>query len=251
MATQSTATWDFAEPIKSAVASLISARSLSDTVYVSLPLIFPGGTIVTVRIDPAPGGFRVSDSGFAYRELEEIGAERSFAKTADKIIEIQNVLRNKRAIYADVSAEQIERAICDVSTAAWRVVDQIYSRLSEEDVEELEEHLQERLEAIFGALNVRKEPKLIGVSSTQWPMTATVKQGPKITVFQVVGDHANSIYRTSAAFRDLTLLDHPPSLVAVVRDKAALGPKQSFLTQAGGKVIQEDQPDATFLKVAA
>jgi hypothetical protein len=240
-----------ADPIKSAIESLVSARSVDGSVFVSVPLIFPSGTVVTVRIDPAPGGFRVSDNGFAYREIEAIGAERSFAKTVDKIVKAEDITRNKRVIYVDVPNEQIERAIFDVSAASWRVVDRIYSFLNEEDVTEMIEHLQGRLETLFGAQNVENQPTLVGASTISWPVTATVKHEPKITVFHVVSNHSSSVFRASAAFRDLSLLDHPPSLIAVVRNKPELGPKQSLLTQARGKVIQEDQPDDVYRRVAA
>jgi hypothetical protein len=96
---------------------------------------------------------------------------------------------------------------------AWKVVDRIYANLVEPDVSDLEERIQARLERLFGAPSVEKEPSLIGVSSTPWPMTAVVRAHGKITVFQAVGSHANSIYRTSAAFRDLALLDRAPRAV--------------------------------------
>ena len=237
--------------VRNAVGALVSTRSFGDTVYVSLPLFFPSGTPVTVRVDRAEIGFRVSDNGFAYRELEDVGADRSFWGTADALIFEEGLERGKRTIFVEVFAENLERAICDVGAIAWKIVDRVYSNLVEPDVSDLEERIQSRLERLFGSQSVEIEPSIAGVSSTRWPMTAAVKRRGRVTVFQAVGNHANSIYRTSAAFRDLALLERSPSLIAVVRNKAELGAKQSFLTQAGGKIIQDDQPDETILRLAA
>src|SRR3546814_11423671 len=50
--------------------------------YINMPLLYPDGSCVTLRIDRLSDRFRVSDNGFAYREIEDLGAERSFAGTA-------------------------------------------------------------------------------------------------------------------------------------------------------------------------
>jgi hypothetical protein len=65
-----------------------------------------------------------------------------------------------------------------------------------------------------------------------------------------VGAHANSVYRTSAAFHDLAELPSPPRLVAVVKDKHALGPKLMLLSQAG-RVIESGQSDDVYQRAAA
>ena len=65
-----------------------------------------------------PVGFRVSDAGFTYRELEAIGAERSFPRVAKAAAERESVAKNRRVIFVDVSAEDLTRAICDVAAAS-------------------------------------------------------------------------------------------------------------------------------------
>ena len=64
-------------------------------------------------------------------------------------------------------------------------------------------------------------------------------------VFQAVGDHANSVYRATAAFHDIASLPDAPTLVSVVRSKAEMGPKLSLLAQAS-RVIEEGQPDQVY-----
>ena len=75
-----------APAIEIAVASLVSAEHWADSSFVRLPLVYPGGSLVTVKIDPLGANrYRVSDAGFGFREIEEIGAQRSYARVAGSV----------------------------------------------------------------------------------------------------------------------------------------------------------------------
>ncbi len=228
----------------------MTVRNWGASNYVTLPLAYPSGTLVTVKIDPVPNGLRVSDNGVAYREVESIGAQRSFARRAPIIAEEASLETNRRAIFADIPPEQLTAAIIDVAAASKLIADQIYSRVSESEEAEISGHLHERLIAIFGASHFVADAKLKGSSTNEWEMSAVVHLPNREVVFQAVSGHANSVFRTSTAFHDLGALMKPPTLVAVVRNKQALGPKYSMLAQAG-RVIEDSQPDDVFLKAAA
>ncbi len=249
MASRAQINSSFANAVDMAVAELLRVRKWGDTTYINLPLIFPGGSFATVRVNPAPGGFYVDDGGFAYRELESVGAERSFGRTAAKIAEDKELEVSRRSIVAHASPEELACAICDVAMASWEVADKVYSRLSEGEAE-IEDYLRERLVSIFGATKVDDAHKIVGSSTNEWEVSAIAHIDGGLAVFQAVGNHANSIYRTSAAFHDLAELPSPPRLVAVVKDKKALGPKLIILSQAG-RVIQSDQPDDDYWRAAA
>jgi hypothetical protein len=90
----------------------------------------------------------------------------------------------------------------------------------------------------------------VGSSTTEWKFSAILHVEGKMAIFQAVGDHANSIYRVSAAFHDLMQHPEPPTLISVVRNRAGLGAKFGILAQAG-RVIEEDQSDAVFFRAAA
>src|SRR3546814_17256881 len=68
--------------IESVVKLLVEFRQVGASSYINMPLLYPDGSCVTLRIDRLSDRFRVSDNGFAYREIEDLGAERSFAGTA-------------------------------------------------------------------------------------------------------------------------------------------------------------------------
>ena len=236
--------------MKAAVTDLVRVRSRGDSTYVSLPLIGPDGSSVTVRITPAESGFRVDDAGFAYHDLERVGAERSFGRTASSIAEIYGLEVTKRSFIAQVSADELFRAICDVGMASWSTIDRVYERINSQDEAEIEEYLRPRLEGIFGASKVEVSNTITGSSANEWPVSAIVRIDGHIAVFQAVGEHANSVYRTSTAFHDLAALPKPPTLISVVKDKNKMGKKLSILAQAG-RIIQGDQPDNAYIKAAA
>jgi len=236
--------------VDAAVRDLVRVRQWGDTVFVNLPLIFPGGSEATVRVTPAPGGFRVDDGGFAYRELESIGAERSFHNAAGKIGQREGIEVTRRAFVLRAEPEELARAICDVAMASYTVTDQVYRKAAEREEGEIEDYLRERLSVIFGAAHVEEAHHIKGSSTLDWDVSAIVHVNSHAAVFQAVGNHANSIYRASSAFRDLAELPNPPRLIAVVKDKQTLGPKLALLSQSG-RVIQSDQTDDAYMRAAA
>lgn len=232
------------------VHDLLNVRHWGDSSFVNLPIAYASGTFVTVKLDRVRKGVRVSDGGFAYRELESLGAERSFHRTAASAAESEGLSVSARSIFVDVPRECLVRAICDVSIATWSVVDNVYARVTEQEEYDIENMLCERLVAVFGDRHVSAAPKIVGSSSSEWKMSAVVDADDHKAVFHAVGDHANSVYRTKAAFHDLGALDDPPILVAVVHDCKALGPKLGLLAQAG-RVIEGGQPDDVYRRAAA
>ena len=217
-----------------------------------MPMYYPSGSPVTVQIARSSNDtFLVSDFGFAFRELESFGRERSFARTAEAIIADNEVSRDRRCIFVrDLELDDLSRGIADVASASWQIVDQVYARNKEDDEEEIKDYLTDRLVEIFGIPHVSTDVVLSGASTAPWEMTALVTTDDKRVAFQAVSAHQNSVYRTNAAFDDLAALDDPPLLVAVVHSKASLGPKLTLLARQSF-VIEAGQPDADYVRAAA
>ena len=173
---------------------LVSAQHWQDASFINLPLVYPSGSLVSVRLSPSRGGVRVSDAGFAYRELESFGVERSFPKTAASVAEDFDVEVGKRSIFIDVPQEDVERAILDVSAASRTVAERILSNVDDVDVSDLAGTLLTRLEQLFPK-SIEVEPKVIGKSSTEWKMTALAVVDGHSTIFQAVTNYAASVYR--------------------------------------------------------
>ncbi len=192
------------------VAELVRAKRINGSFFVNFPMLYPDGSFVTVRIDQAPGGLRVSDHGFAYREADDVGFARSFKRTANKIAEGTSVSVGDRIIFAIATPDQLHRAICEVAEVSWKVAEFICLRAFDEDEEVLSDELNERLVRVFGEPNVSGETQILGASTTEWNVSSVVNAGGHRAVFQAVSPYANSIYKASTAFRDLAALDTPP-----------------------------------------
>jgi hypothetical protein len=241
---------DLNQAVEKAVEEMLRVRHWGTQSFVSFPIYYPSGSSVTVRVSPAAGGFRVDDGGFAYRELECVGYERSFSSAADKARQSEGLDRDRRCLITHVDSEQLARAMSDVAMASWNVADRVFGKIADQEEKDIEEYLRDRLTVIFGATRLEERQTITGSSTNPWDVSAIVDVDGHEVVFQAVSDHANSVYRTSTAFHDLAALPNAPTLVSVVRDKAIMGRKLTMLSQAG-RVIQSDQADADYWQAAA
>jgi len=236
--------------VETTARELVRVRKWGQVHYINLPITLPSGAFATVRVSPIISGFRVDDGGFAYRELESVGMERSFGRNATKVAQSLDIDHNRRTLTVDVGADELFRAICDIGIASREVAERVFSKLAEQDEAEIEDHLLERLRKIFGGDRLEASQSIVGSSTNPWEVSALLHTESGLAVFQAVGNHANSIYRASTAFHDLSELPNPPIRIAVVKDKAALGAKLNMLAQAG-RVIEDDQPDDVYVRAVA
>ncbi len=250
MASQPTINTPLIDAAEAAARELVRVSHWGDASYINLPVLFPSGSAATVRITKTADGFSVDDCGFSFREVESIGAERSFPKTAAAIAEADCVSVNRRVIFTHVHDAGLVRAICDVGLASWKVADRVFARVVDDDENEVADYLRERLETIFGKARIDETAKIIGSSASEWDVSAILHGEAGSVVFQAVGNHAFSIYRAASAFHDIALLPNAPGRVAVVKDRKAMGTKLNVLAQAG-RVIQGDQSDETYVRAAA
>ncbi len=236
--------------IASAIAPrLVTVRSWGDASFLSLPMVYPSGAFVTVRLTHVSGGVRVSDSGFAYRELESFGVGRSFSRTARSVSQRFDLSVGKRSIFVDVPNEDVERAVLEVGAASRDVAEQIVDRALKEAEADISEILQEKLSRIFPDM-VDFDSKVLGASSTEWEVSALTRVDGHTTVFQAVSNYPVAVYKASTAFHDISALDRPPNLVSVVASKKDMGSNLSLLAQAG-KVIEIDMDDLSLRGLAA
>ncbi|HGG65066.1 MAG TPA: hypothetical protein ENK34_10900 [Rhodobacteraceae bacterium] len=228
---------------------IISVQNWGDASFINMPMAYPSGAFVTVRLSWVEGGLRVSDTGFAYREADSFGAGRSFRKTAQSVAEDLGVSVGKRSIFVDVQRHEIERAVLDVSAASFTVAERIVARASSDASVEVIEALRVKLNHLFHD-RVSYGEKVVGASATEWDVSAVASLNGRKAVFQAVSNYPVAIYKASTAFHDLAALDNPPALVSVVANKQEMGHNLSLLAQAG-RVIEVGQSDDVFLRSVA
>lgn len=227
------------------MAQLVRAQSWGDSVHVSMPMFYPNGTQIAVKVEPCKSGFRVSDGGRTYRELEQVGAERFFARRAASVAEQMDGFIYNRAICADVGEDELAATIAEIAEAISVVATKVMSRLVGKHEAEIADHLFERLKIVFGDGRVERDVNIGGPSTKSWEVDAVVHLDDRDAVFHAVSNHYASVYSTSAMFHDLALKDRAPALTAVVHNKDELGFYYNILAQAGN-VIEEEQADAVY-----
>lgn len=228
---------------------IVSVQNWGDASFINLPMIYPSGAFVTVRLSLIEGGLRVSDSGFAYREADSFGAGRSFRKTAQGVADDLGVKVGKTSIFVDAFRHEIERAVLDVSAASFTVAERIVARASREASVEVFEALKHKLDVVF-ADKVSYNERVTGASATEWDVSAVAKLNGRRAIFQTVSHYPMAIYKASTAFHDLAALDDPPTLISVVANKQELGSNLSLLSQAG-RVIDVSQSEDVFMRSVA
>lgn len=129
---------------------------------------------------------------------------------------------------------------------------------AEKAFEDSRERLYERLVKIFSEAAttstevVSKNVRVIGHSTTEWPI-ATIVRLPGAhtqTIFEPVSKHHNSVAHAAMKFHDIALLGHDaPARVAVVHKKQEFGTYLQVLAQSAN-VIDDAVPDFTIVKLA-
>jgi hypothetical protein len=236
--------------LEKAMAQLVHIQEAGGVAHVRLPVFYPSGASVAVSLERIKRGYRVSDDGFAYREIEMVGVERSFARTARNASERFGVETSPKTIFVITPVDGLATAIADVAAASAWLAQTIVDGIADHHQNKIAEHLYGRLVHIFGQSKVEQKAKIVGASSNDWEVSSLVHLGDRQAVFDVVANHHASVFSTATKFRDLALLSHPPIAVAVVQDKKDMGAYYRILAQAG-HVIQDNEPDSVILRATA
>lgn len=233
-----------------ALRELVYARQSRDDVFVTFPLFYPSGASVTLAISVNKELFKVTDLGLAYHEIDLVGGDKLFSRHAKHVSEKTGVLIAGDLVYSICSIDELSSTISDVAAASHEIARGVIERIKKGQENEIYTNLNRRLRTLFGANKVETEKSLLGFSTNEWHVSALVHLDGREAVFDVVSNHHASVFTCSTKFNDLKLLDTPPKMVAVVRDKAAMGAYYNILAQAGN-VIQDNAADEAIRRAAA
>jgi len=232
-----------------AIAELVVARPWDGGVDITLPIFYPSGSAACLGIERSHGGFTVTDNGLAYREIEQIGGEKFFAKNAKALTEGLLVWHNTREILSDAPLEALSSVMADVAAVSARLAWKVMANVGRKGEAELSDYLFVRLQQVFGAGRVEREVTLTGPSTKKWRADAVVHLEGGDAVFEAVSNNHLSVYPTVAMFHDLALSEVQPVTISVVKNKKAMGSLFNILAQAG-HVIEEAQANEVYQKAA-
>lgn len=238
--------------LESVASQLVAIEHRPDGAFITTPLMFPSGSMAVVRVDVL-GHDRhfVTDMGTGYLEAEMMGTSLIYERNAKPIAEHVDVQFDHHAFsLVDVSRDQLPAAIITIANASQQAVAVTAYKLSEKKIAEDTEFLYARLVKVFTPLQVSRDVPIVGASNTSWHVANIVRYERKLTVFEPVSKHPNSITTATTKFHDLARLEDPPNRVAVVENKERLGTYLGVLAQAAS-VVTRDVPDSTLMRLAA
>lgn len=220
--------------------------------FVKVPILYPSGANVVVRVEGAEDRFFVSDAGFGHQEAEMMGASLIYARHGRSIAENAGVRFDNQAFFIiEASRDQLPGAVVTIANCSHEAVALAAYKLAERKSVDETDRLYDRLVTIFPRKDVVKNADLVGSSTTKWSIAALVKTTaiPRQVIFEPVTKYHASVVNAATKFHDISRLENAPTRVAVVRKKAEFGSWLGLLSQAAN-VVDENVPDSTILKVS-
>jgi hypothetical protein len=239
------------EVAESVARALIKVQSREHVARISLPLLYPGGSMVGVEISRLRDGFLVSDAGGARRQAEFLGGERTFQRIAREIAERFCVRFDKHMIFdLDVDEPQIVSAVVAVGNAAKTAVENTAIHMASIAHADFRAHLWDRLERIYGPKAVPRKPVKYKGSSEQWEFDAAINLQGTLALFEVVTPNANSVNSAVTKFLDVRDLGEKiaPRRIAVLTDMKKT-PRLPILGRTA-RLLPADASDEDYRKAA-
>jgi|SRR5271169_120461 len=249
----------FSELIENVARQLVATEHDLNGSFIRTPLLYPSGSTVVVRVAQSDGRYFVSDFGLGYQESDMHGAAIFYMRHARPIAEAAGVGFDNQAFFImEASREQLPGAVVTIANCSQEATNRAAYALAEKTFEDSKDRLYERLVKVFAKAAgpstkiVTRNVKVIGHSSTEWPIATIVRlPGAQTqTIFEPVTKHHNSVAAASMKFHDIALLGkRAPNRVAVVHNKQEFGTYLQVLSQAAN-VIDEEVADSTFVRLA-
>ncbi len=249
----------FQDFIESAARELVAVEHDRSGTFIRTPLVYPSGALVVVHVHRADDQrFFVSDWGLGFQEAELAGSSNFYTRHANTVASKAGVGFDNQAFFVmEAAREQLTGAVVTIANCSQEAAMRAADSLSEKTFEDSKERLYERLVSVFkqdarvSARVVAKNVKIVGQSSTEWPVATIVRlPGTRPTIFEPVTKHHHSVASASMKFNDIARLGKDaPARVAVVHNKKEFGTLLGVLSQAAS-VVDDDVSDETIHRLA-
>jgi hypothetical protein len=200
--------------------ALVRIAARQESARLSLPLLYPGGSMVGVELSKFRDGFLVSDAGAARREAGLLGGERSFVQLAPDMA-IRYGVRFDHNMFFDINVQRDELAVAvsAIANASKAAVEATAARLTLVEHADYQAMLWEKLERVFTKTRLAKEFTFKGKSEA-WEFDAAIQIGQQLSLFEIVTPYANSVNSAITKFVDVKDLGkEAPNRVATLTDK--------------------------------
>jgi hypothetical protein len=185
--------------------ALIRVTDEGESARLSLPLLYPGGTMVSVEMSRLRDGFLVSDMGGARREASFLGGgDKTFARIAHEVAQRFSVRFDRNMFFdMDVTTEELVVAVVAIANAAKTAVENMALYLATVEHADFRAHLWDRLQRLYGSRSVSRKPITFRGASEEWEFDAALNIEAVPTLFELVMPNANSVNSAVAKFLDV------------------------------------------------
>lgn len=201
---------------------LVRVSAQREAARLSLPILYPGGSMVGVELSRLRDGFLVSDAGGARREAGLMGGERAFQRIARDVAERFSIRFDRNMMFdLDVAETDLLSAVIAVANAARTAVEDTAIHLSTTEHADHRAYLWDRLEGAYGPQIVRREPVQFRGRTEKWDFDAAIRVQNTFALFEIVTPHANAVHSAVTKFLDVRDLGEKiaPRRVAVLTNK--------------------------------
>lgn len=229
--------------------ALIRITPGKDAARLSLPLLYPGGSMVGVEISRLRDGFLVTDAGGARREAGLMGGEKTFVRLASDIAERFGVRFDRNMIFEmEVGVDELVVVVASVANAAKTAVENTAMILATTEHADARAVLWEKLDRVYGQKKIQHKAKVKGKSDL-WEFDAAVQTNDHVALFEVIGPHANAVNSAVTKFLDVQDIGaDAPKRVAVLTRKNQT-PHLPVLGRTA-TLLPIDAPNEAYLKAA-
>lgn len=229
--------------------ALVRITTREESARLSLPLLYPGGSMVGVEISRLRDDFLVSDAGSARREAGLLGGERSFAQLAPDVATRFGVRFDHNMFFdINVSRDDLVIAVAAIANASKSAVEATAMKLASVEHADYQAMLWSKLDRVFTPKRVAREFSFKG-KSEKWKFDAGVDILGQISLFEIVTPYANSVNSAVTMFVDIRDLGkEAPNRVAILTNKDKT-PHFAVLTNTA-KWISADADDEVYRKAA-
>lgn len=219
---------------------------------VTLPVLYPSGTCVGLRIGGGAKGFMVTDDGGACAEADMAGAGEFFHRAARETAERCGVRFDGHELFEiEAPADALPGFMAIVADASRRAAQLVAERHAERLDRRLRTNLTDRLVRLFGEERVDIRPQVSGASTHAWPFDAAARLGRRTVLFATVTPSAVSVSSAYLKLDDVRRLPEAPGTVAVLSRQSLFRQDQRLILGRAAHILDATAPDEEFLRAAA
>lgn len=234
-------------------AKLMRAKDLSDGVRLTVPVLYPSGAMVAVRIVGGPDRYLVTDDGGAAQEADMIGAAgKLFSRHGSRAAEKSGVKFNSHEIFFPQAASEMLPSIVAIVAEASRFAVQLTSDSVAERLDrQTALSVADRIRDAFGREAVEERAEVVGASERAWRYAAIARVSGRVVAFEAVSPAPASVAAAYLKFDDVRRVAGAPQQVACLIRRQAFSNENIVMLNRTAKLYDLSESGASLRRLVA